>query len=313
MYSYFHSHKIHGIGYQDAGMTHNNPISIAVHEAKRLFESSQVSIAVSVSTGTPEEREQAQQESALSNFLGMFKEALSHILHDTALLRLVRVFTFMMKDASSRAYQSALEFRSIEGSQFFRFDVRLNSGSKLDSITNLNYMEEKAKHIMSNSRETSCLANYIRANYFIFELAVEPTFSKGRYECRGRVSCRLGPASQGFTALMNRLARLQATFYVQGSHIDTTFSSEDHFEIPVKFFVSSRSAMFDIKLQEEVDGYHISGSPFRIDQLIETQGLRSVFGNQEHQPRWRPNIPHGSKRKRNARMAKQSQKRRKVN
>ncbi|KAJ6439140.1 Galactose-binding domain-like protein [Purpureocillium lavendulum] len=272
---YFTPQYIQGIGYQDGGLTYNNPASIAIDEAAALFPSMpKPSIVLSLGTGFA--KQSPTRPSRIRRVVG-----------DPFVARLLRAF--MKQGDSDRAWRQMLSHRSIgESGELFRFDIEYDdNGPSLDNIRDIEYLGTTAKKSIRNSPELIRLAHCIRAELFYFELEGKPRLVNGVYECVGALLCRLAPGTEGFRALMDRLDGVLATLQIGTRVVTAGFrnrtSHADGFRKQISFHVSARLTPFSITLCEGPAGEcHISGSPFTLDGLIKAQRLDAGFGTADH-------------------------------
>lgn len=273
--SYFTPQYIQGIGYQDGGLTYNNPAAIAIDEAAALFPSMpKPSIVLSLGTGFA--KQSPSRPSRIRRVVG-----------DPFVARLLRAF--MKQGDSDRAWRQMLSHRSIgESGELFRFDIEYSdNGPSLDNIKDIEYLGATAKKSIRNSPELIRLAHCIRAELFYFELEGKPRLVNGVYECVGTLLCRLAPGTEGFKALIDRLDGLLATLQIGTRVVTAGFrnrtSNADGFRKHITFHVSARLTPFSITLCEGPAGEcHISGSPFTLDGLVKAQRLDAGFGTADH-------------------------------
>ncbi|KAJ6439110.1 putative AC transposase [Purpureocillium lavendulum] len=272
---YFTPQYIQGIGYQDGGLTYNNPAAIAIDEAAALFPSMpKPSIVLSLGTGFA--KQSPTRPSRIRRVVG-----------DPFVARLLRAF--MKQGDSDRAWRQMLSHRSIgESGELFRFDIEYNdNGPSLDNIRDIEYLGTTAKKSIRNSPELIRLAHCIRAELFYFELEGKPRLVNGVYECVGALLCRLAPGTEGFRVLMDRLDGVLATLQIGTRVVTAGFrnrtSHADGFRRQISFHMSARLTPFSITLCEGPAGEcHIGGSPFTLDGLVKAQRLDAGFGTADH-------------------------------
>ncbi|KAK5988058.1 hypothetical protein PT974_12194 [Cladobotryum mycophilum] len=273
--------NIKGIGYvQDGGLTHNNPVVIAIQEAAALFPlTPRSSLVVSLSTRSSK---QGKPQLRVSNTL----------LEHSSVARLAQLLLTQNEKESDQACKKALDHQKIgESGEFFRFNVEFNGKEpSLDNVTDLDYLGQIARDSIHKSPDVIRLAHCIRAELFILELAQRPRLINGVYECVGYIICRLPQDTPGFKTLMDRLNKKSATFGIGAecliNNLQDQFSVGEqlHYRRMIKFHVSGRQVPFSITLREgPVGDCHISGSPFTLDWLINAQQLDACFGLAEHQ------------------------------
>ena len=260
---------------------YNNPASIALQEVAALFPANpEPSLVVSLGTGSARvERPDTSRSRAL--------------WRDSFLLRVFRAF--WQYGNSKRAWQQLLSHQKVgKSGEFFRFDVEFEGPEpSLDDVLVMKEIGDIARETILDSPALSRLVLRIRAELFIFELDDLRPFQlvNGMYECAGKIVCRLRAKTPEFEALMTQLGQSSATFLVgesvlPGSFYDRSAMLEDgNFSKEIKFCTPSRLDPFTISLREKDTPYPISGAPFTLQGLLNSQSLEARFGTADHRKR----------------------------
>ncbi|KAF4486799.1 Calcium-independent phospholipase A2-gamma [Colletotrichum fructicola Nara gc5] len=269
---YFTPWSIEGLGtFQDGGLVANNPSAIALQEVASVFpEDPDPSLLVSVGTGS----------SARVSDGGW---------RDCFPLRLARAFLNRDKNAWQRVVAQKKVGRSGE---FFRFDVEFDGPEPpLDSLSSFDDPERDDGCTFEGLPPLRRLVLCVRAELFFFELRDSQPylFSDGGYECCAHIRCRLAAGSGSLKEFMRQLAGSKAYFRIGDHQVVPDFTScptafpDGHFRLEVKFRVASLQDSVAVCLWETPDeGRHISGSPFTVRQLLQSQKLEQCFGTSDH-------------------------------
>ncbi|CAM1503442.1 Fc.00g082180.m01.CDS01 [Cosmosporella sp. VM-42] len=289
---------IEGEGFQDGGLTYNNPAPIAIDEVAALYPSTpDPSIVVSLGTGTPHQ-EQTGASKARPSWADWFP---------------VRIFrVFCGQNDCNKAWNQLLSHKKgRQRGDFFRFDVEFSGDQPLlDDLSCLDDITKATREAVLSSDAMDQLARCIRAEYFLFELdpASPPTWVNGAHECVGHITCRLRAPTLEYKTFMEQLDRCGASFRCRGRSVSGDFhgfrkdlsdsddnsendgndndSNHGNFYTQVRFRVPSRHEPIHILLWEEsVGAYNIAGSPFTLERLIHEQKLEARFGTADHRKR----------------------------
>ncbi|KAK2595185.1 hypothetical protein QQS21_007090 [Conoideocrella luteorostrata] len=296
---FFAPQEIEGKTYQDGGIVeYNNPAALACAETAVIFpETPLPSIVASFGTGSagPKRETMASRSLKSKGQLGTRrvtksrKQVRGRKLSDRFASRIFQAF--LSQGDSNRAWKQLLSKREVHGSGgFFRFDVQYEgSVPSLDSIADLDEMEEIAEECITTSPALDKLALCLRAHNFYFELDKEPEYVDGQYECTGNIYCLLESDSEEREVFFSSLHHSSSVFQVCSRTVPGDFLAstdtrlDDEFSRNIKFSVPERQTPFEITLKEGAeDACGISGSPFTIDQLVKVQKLDAWFGTGDH-------------------------------
>lgn len=279
--------------FQDGGLSLNNPLAVALYEAKFLWpKQGEPDFALSVGTGT------AQVSSPL----------LKHFPQSPVRDRFVkRIFkTFM------RSLDGEVIWNEVVRSQSTTSRTRLHrlniifSGKEpgLDDLNVIPALQEETERQCSGDMLLRPVIDSIWASMFYFELESVPVFSRGYYHCVGHISCRLDLNNEARAAMYERLAASSAFFLVDGHPIpcvDRKFllKAKPPFRKQVKFGIKHLHETLGITIRGvTLKPQLISGMPKMVDELIQLQELDSPFGQVSHEPDEKA-LPHPpAKRKR---------------
>jgi hypothetical protein len=182
--------------------------------------------------------------------------------------------------------------RDLKG-RYFRFDAEFDGREPgLDDTSKMQELATKAREQFCKSAEVDVVAHCIVASYFHFELDSKPKKVNGKYSGSGYIRCRLPRKSPAFEELINQLSKGAARFFlgdhsIPGRIEDRSFiDSEGTFRKKVEFEVRDRISIFLKEGSSQPE--HISGSPFWIGDLIDTQGFNDDFGRADHKKRRHP-------------------------
>ncbi|KAI1359471.1 patatin-like phospholipase-like protein [Xylaria arbuscula] len=274
---------IHGLGtFIDGGVIFNNPASIAVREARRVYPTiTEPSLVVSLGTG------QARKDSSMP--LSQTSTSWGSSFVVSMLKAIARSWS------SQRAWQQLISHQKAEiNSDFFRFDIEFPGSAP--SLDNLSYMQdaaELARRTILQSPDLSKVVHKIRAQLLLFELdpVVPFLLRAGSYECTGRITCRLRAGSAEYKTFMSQLHQQKAVFLVENYTIPVALESGIGsagviVSQTIQFQTRSRLAPITIGLREGTEeAYNISGSPFSLQWLLHVQGLETSFGTADHRKR----------------------------
>lgn len=209
---------------------------------------------------------------------------------------LVDKFPFRLSRALWRQTSSQTAWNHLLGHQradghtnFFRFDIEFGEKEPLlDEVDKMDYVRQTACKTMTSSPNLHRLSRHLRAELFFLEIddSLPPYFSNGAYRCVGQISCRLRAMTPEYEDFMKQLCRQEASFRLGGQVLAITpEDTHANFSLGVRFSLPSLKHSFAIKLAGEGSSFHISGSPFTLDWLMQRQGLNQMFGTSDHRKR----------------------------
>ncbi|KAL1885228.1 hypothetical protein Plec18167_001885 [Paecilomyces lecythidis] len=269
----FSTIDIPGLGaFQDGGMgRHNNPVNVALSEARHLWpDDADPDVVVTLGTGS----ETASQK--LSQFRNVVMDGW-----------VPRLYRSMKSSFDGHATWREVMSRLDDGSQknFFRFDTFLPNG--LPAMDNTKCMDDLSSSTRRQSGEnygeaalsllTSCL---------FFRLERVPEYQNGLFHCIGTIRCR-APAR----SLIKRLVSMepeQQGFYKDNLNLGLQLSADDicqvchRYSLPVRFFVRSLEETMTLSLRLGVTARRLSAFPSSIQWFVDKQGLNCAFGSSNH-------------------------------
>lgn len=134
----------------------------------------------------------------------------------------------------------------------------------------------------------------LSSSLFYIELIGTPLIDTVGFFCRAQIRCRLMPSQPAFMVLVERLRKIRAHFYYDYRNVpcvNRQLYEEARrgiaFSRYIEFSVTSLSDKIDVK----IDGItkisrSISNCPYKLQSLIEDQGLDCVFGHRDHRRRY---------------------------
>jgi hypothetical protein len=135
----------------------------------------------------------------------------------------------------------------------------------------------------------------ILASLFYLELIGLPQLDElGQYFCRAQIRCRILPSSKAYRNLIERLRERRARFYYDYQSIPCInrqlYDEADRgiaFSRCIDMSLPTLQGSIDVKIDGITrTGHRISNCPYKIQQLVEDQGLHCVFGNKDHKMRY---------------------------
>jgi hypothetical protein len=264
--------------FQDAGPLENDPLVSALSEVATIFPHvDEPDYVVSLGTGEPKSSSERRTT------------APRNILKNGAFPRLCRLFWEKMRDKKVRQAFHAHP-------RYHRLDVKFDGEeTRLDDIASIPELELKVQGDASLSNPIENVAQCVIAALFYFELDFIPKRIHGKYCGTGRIFCsirRKNPILRhedpAFQELFDQLSSISAQFYFDDRPIadvndPSCFDQDGNFCKEVELNTADRFAI--LLKQSGTEPYNISGSPFSIQKLIETQGLDTPFGRADHRKR----------------------------
>ena len=141
--------------------------------------------------------------------------------------------------------------------------------------------------------ETS--VDILLASQFYVELIGVPQLDElGLLFCRAQIRCRILPSSKAYRHLIERLRERRARFYYEYQSIpciNRQLYDEAGRGIAFSRCIEISLPTLQHSIDVKVDGItrtsqRISNCPYKLQQLIEDQGLHCVFGNKDHKMRY---------------------------
>ncbi|KFY32520.1 hypothetical protein V493_00121 [Pseudogymnoascus sp. VKM F-4281 (FW-2241)] len=284
-----HPKEVADLGaFQDGGLEHNNPLSLALEEASAIDPfAAEPGLVVSLGTGSSKVPDSGPRM--------LFTRG---ILKDGWIPRLLRAFKSTI-GATYSPYQ-----RRGSKDKYFRFDEEFDGPEpQLDDTSKMQELKAAARSSIEGSVQHDRLARCIIAELFFFELDFLPVKKKGQYACTGKILCRLSAGDPSLGVLSEQLNRSLIKFLLQDRLIPNSkpsyLATDGNFCLAAEFEVDSRKSKVSLYIQEgSSEPCSISGSPFSINGLIAAQQLEAPFGRADHAKRQRPESTETHSRKR---------------
>ncbi|KAA8642588.1 patatin-like phospholipase family protein [Aspergillus tanneri] len=206
---YFSAVDIPGLGtFQDGGMgRHNNPLNIALSEAKHLWPNvADPDVVVTLGTGSETASPKASR----------FRNALVDGW-------IPRVYRSWKTSFNGHVTWKEVEMRLGKEDGYFRFDEFLPYGlPAMDSTDCMDLLSDQTRMQCGEDHEEAALALLTACLYF--QLNGPPDYQTGLYHCTGTIRCR-APAQ----ALIRRLSLIPGArdFYKENLNLGLQLSSDD--------------------------------------------------------------------------------------
>ncbi|KAJ6008530.1 FabD/lysophospholipase-like protein [Penicillium herquei] len=276
--SLFSTVSIPGIGtFQDGGMRrHNNPVNLALSEAKHLWPNSpspDVVISLGTGSGTKD-----YPSKSVSNF--------RNVLVDGWMPRIYRSFSSSFEGSTTwREFLDSVNEKHRD--DYFRFDVTVPGG--LPRMDNVDCMDRLSKLVRSDpagvQKHKEAIASLL-ASSFYFQLDAKPEYYSGFLQCIGSVRCR-APAHY----VLNWIHGFDSSrkdFYKDSINLGIHLSSEDicehcqRYSRRLRFMVRDLKQTIGLSIQFGGRSHSLSALPNSIQWFIEQQGLDGTFGSPAH-------------------------------
>ncbi|MAD85477.1 MAG: hypothetical protein CL912_21150 [Deltaproteobacteria bacterium] len=137
--------------------------------------------------------------------------------------------------------------------------------------------------------------NALLASLFYLELVGVPQLDElGHMFCRLQVRCRIAPTSRAYRILIAKLREHRSRFYFDYQSVPCV-SQQLHdeagrgiaFSRCIEMSVPTLAHSLDVKIDGITStSQRISNCPYRLQHLIEDEGLNCVFGNKDHKLRY---------------------------
>jgi hypothetical protein len=257
--------------YQDGGLQHNNPASIAKWESRFIWPNkAEPDFALSLGTGTastPAGSESWWKSRFTSRIFKSFMRTLDG------------------EDAWKRFYNS---LAPASRDRFHRLNIRF-SGTEpsLDDALRIPELKVRAlETIRADTDTVTTVLDYMIASMFYFELDDLPKLGNTGYACSGYIFCRLDLPYNGLHYLYTQLKETSSWFLIQGNPIPCILTMPKRlppFKRRVTFCVDS----LDENVAMSIRGITstpklLSGFPTSLGKLIDDQMLDSPFGTIDH-------------------------------
>jgi hypothetical protein len=206
------------------------------------------------------------------------------VWRDGFIFRLVRSFLSSM-DGEDTWQQLCNQLPKEVREKYFRFNIRFDgSEPAIDDVDRMQELQQEGRTQIEMDNKNN-LAESLIAKQFYFELETLPIYSKGRYQCVGRLVCRFAGAQQ--LALLTQLSQNSAHFLLGERAITGVLQpSSGVFRETISFSVKGLDEEVSIFLAStSTKPRCISGFPTSMASLIRAQGLDTVFGVPNHSKR----------------------------
>lgn len=281
--SLFPTIDIPGLGtFQDGGIRRlNNPINLALSEAKHLWPNSpNPDVFISLGTGSAA----TDSSQTVSRFRNIFV--------DGWVPRIYRSF--------SSSFEGQCGWREILGllddksrDDYFRFDLSVPSG--LPSMDNTDCMDQLSKLVHSNpsgqQKHLEAIASLLATSFF-FQLDSRPQYYSGFLQCIGTIRCR-APAQYAINWI-DGFDSSRKDFYKDNMNLGLHLTPDDicyscnRYCRRVRFIVRDLNENIGISIQFGGKQRHLSGFPNNMQWFIEQQGIDGNFGSPNHRVYPRP-------------------------
>ena len=289
--SYFQPKFIEGIGWlQDAGLVENNPITTLLSQYHQLYpKKGSYQFLVNIGSGSKSndvgDLDGTKQGSGIfGKVVGLFKE--------TALRRIVSGYDRLSRGSLffenyTRCMNKTSELRT----RCIRLDVSFEGQEiKLDDVEAMSGLKGMVQKDPTLSKALDKTVGLIVASMFYFELRNLPVRSGNSFRGAGRILCLRKSDDAALPLLAEKLTSCGARFVVNGTVIGgnllcpSSWDDLGNLLMPVEFQTNGQELSISLKWTDGVL-YPISGSVYRLDQLIDAQGLDAHFGLPDHR-RW---------------------------
>ncbi|EKV15737.1 Patatin-like serine hydrolase, putative [Penicillium digitatum PHI26] len=275
-HSLFPTIDIPGLGtFQDGGMRrHNNPINLALSEAKHLWPNCpSPDVFISLGTGS----ETGSQSPVVSKF--------RNVLLDGWLPRVYRSVSSSFEGQNNwKEFLGIMDEKS--QAQYFRFDLSIPSGlPRLDNTECMDRLSSLVRANISSDRTQRDAAISLLATSFFFCLDTKPKYFSGLLQCVGSIRCR-APARDVIQCL-DKISTPKE-FYKDAINLGLQLTTDDicqycdRYFRPVRFIVRDVKDTITLSLRFGGEQHRLSAFPNKIQWFAEQQGLEWSFGSLDH-------------------------------
>ncbi|KAK5128199.1 hypothetical protein LTR08_004067 [Meristemomyces frigidus] len=289
---YFKPKSIKHVGtFQDGGLQHNNPLSIALWELKHLWASKATpDFALSVGTGYTDslfsKTTIGGQSPVKDRFIARVLNTFMKSLDGEKIWK--EFYNSLPEDSRNRFHRINLMVKGTEPA--------------IDDLAGMLTLKTQAQDYARASGSLQPALDSIVASSFYYEMEDMPVFANGLYHCVGHIFCRLPLPQEGRRRLYTELMSTSSYFIVLGhpvACIERITKNLPMFKRRVQFTLGSLDDNINITLRGIVPTpLTISGLPKTARQLIDLQGLYAPFGRMDYTraERCLPQIPLKRKR-----------------
>lgn len=259
--------------FQDGGLRHNNPASIAQWEAQFLWPcKAGPDFVLSLGTGTT---------------------ASATVSTDDAICKpkfYERLFASFMRSLDGEdAWERFLNNVPMKSRhRYHRLNIQFKGPELcLDNADRLPELKENVSSTLDHDRLTMLsVVDSVLASMFYFELDRLPVRDKSGFSCSGMIFCRLNLPADGLRELHLRLVETSSWFIIQGCPVVCSQGIPKGlppFRKRVSFRVESRDELITFSLRGITSkSRQLSGFPTTLDHLIQEQQLDRPFGTIDH-------------------------------
>lgn len=248
----------------------NNPVNIALFEAKHLWPSvTNPDVVITLGTGTE------TSSPKISSFRNVLLDGW-----------IPRVYRSYMRSFDGGTTWKELKMRLDNKSQetYYRFDQYLSGGlPAMDDTDCINDLSQQVRTQPGEDHSGAAVA--LLTACLFFQLDRMPVYKNGLYHCVGTIRCRAPPRP-----LIERLATApgRQTFYKDRLNLGLSLSADDicpschRYSLPVRFFVRHLEESIMLSLRVGETPRRLSAFPNCMRWFIEEQKLGCPFGSPNH-------------------------------
>jgi hypothetical protein len=257
--------------FQDGGLQHNNPASIAQWERKFIWKNrEEPDFALSLGTGTSSVTAGSNSGSISRFYVRLYKSFMRNLDGEDAWKRFLNS---VAPTARHRYHRLNIQFPGPEPS--------------LDDAQQIPELKASVSTAVQERNELIVtIVDYMIASMFYFELDSLPVPREGGYMCSGYIFCRLDIPKHSLRRLYDRMIETSSWFLIQGIPIrcvEGVPESLPPFKRRVTFRVDSLTEMIAFSIRGITScPKMLSGFPTSISDLIANQNLDSPFGTVDH-------------------------------
>ena len=266
---FFTPKVIEGVGkFQDGGLTHNNPVNLALWEAASIWPCSQLDIVLSLGTGSTVSLTDPPSPASLSGTQGR---------RDGFIPRLYR--SFMNSLDGQRSWLDLINRVPYESRwRYQRLNINLDGTTEpdIDDLSEIDNMRNSTTRQLDPPRLDSVCSTLLAASFYL-ELMREPSSVShtNLIHGSGKILCRFQSEYHGI--LQSYMTEKGYKFYIDNIPVKAGFS-----ESPFEISVQSLTSEFRISISKGSDHFEIGGSPFTLESLSAKQWPFSPFGSATH-------------------------------
>lgn len=264
---------------------HNNPINLALSEAKHLWPNSpSPDVFISLGTGSNASDSSSKTVSRFRN-----------ILIDGWVPRVYRSFSSSFEGQSTwREVLGLLDDKSRD--DYFRFDLSIPGGlPRMDDTECMDGLSRLVHLNPSGQQKHLEAVTSLLATSFFFQLDAKPEYYSGLLQCIGTIRCR-APAQYAINWI-DGFDSSRKDFYKDKINLGLHLTSDDicyhcnRYCRRVRFTVRDLNEIIGLSIQFGGKQRRLSGFPNNMQWFIEQQGIDGKFGSANHRVYPRPGCP----------------------